>query len=344
VVQYTDALSPTVTVTAGDADTAGSALTATASGLPNGMALSVGSTAEGSRTWTVTGTADAAPGDYPVVVTVTDDTAIARTTSFTIRVSKEDVLETYIGGTLAFTATGSATVQLRATLRDNLDSTSGNVTNATVTFKAGGTTLCTVPVGLVLTDPTTGSANCNAVLPPGSQTITAEVGGYYTGTTSAQVVVTQPTGGYMLGNGHITPTASAGVHPADPASVVSFTFYASQGKKASTPTGDVVVQFPSGGRVLAIRSSGLESVGLTTNGRAEVRARAELLDVTDPSRPIFLGDRLTLQLAATDARPGGTGDSLAITLWDGNTLLFSSGWTGVRTQEINLSGGNLLAR
>ena len=44
VVQYSDALSPTVTVSASDPDTAGSGLTAVASGLPAGMTLAVGTT------------------------------------------------------------------------------------------------------------------------------------------------------------------------------------------------------------------------------------------------------------------------------------------------------------
>ena len=47
VVQYSDALSPTVTVSATDPDTAGSGLTAVASGLPTGMTLAVGTTSAG---------------------------------------------------------------------------------------------------------------------------------------------------------------------------------------------------------------------------------------------------------------------------------------------------------
>jgi Putative Ig domain len=153
-VQYSDALSPTVTITASDADTAGSGLTATASGLPAGMSLAVGSTSDedvrpGARTWTVTGTATAAPANYPVLVTVTDDAGISRTTSFTIIVSKEDAEPTYTGDMLAFTPVGggTTTAQLRATVRDSsvlsgtTDSAPGNVENATVTFKEGGTTL-----------------------------------------------------------------------------------------------------------------------------------------------------------------------------------------------------------
>jgi hypothetical protein len=31
-----------------------------------------------------------------------------------------------------------------------------------------------------------------------------------------------------------------------------------------------------------------------------------------------------------------------VTLWNGDTLVFSSDWTGAQTQELNLRGGNLV--
>ena len=62
-VQYSDAVSGTV-VEATDADSAGSALTATATGLPAGLSLADGTTSEHSRTWTLAGNVTAAPGTY----------------------------------------------------------------------------------------------------------------------------------------------------------------------------------------------------------------------------------------------------------------------------------------
>lgn len=77
-VTYGSALSPTVTISASDPDSNGSALTATAIGLPAGLSLAVGTTlADGSlpgiKTWTVDGKVTAAPGTYPVTVAVTDE-------------------------------------------------------------------------------------------------------------------------------------------------------------------------------------------------------------------------------------------------------------------------------
>jgi len=48
-------------------------------------------------------------------------------------------------------------------------------------------------------------------------------------------------------------------------------------------------------------------------------------------------------VTATDRGLLGSRDSLAITLWNGNVLLFSSDWTGAKTQELTLAAGNVLA-
>ena len=353
-VQYSDALAPTVTVTASDADTAGAALTAAASGLPAGLSLTVGSTSAdaarpGVRTWTVTGTTTAAPGTYPVLVTVTDDTGIARTTSFSIVVSKEDAEPTYTGDMLAFTPTGgsTATVVLRATVRDSsalpgtTDTAPGNVENATVTFKEGSTTLCTATVGLVASATTVGSANCTATLAVGAHTVSVEVGNYYTGDTSALVEVARPDGSFITGGGTLLATRSAGTHAANPGSETDFAFNVLYNKSGKNLSGHVTVQFESGTRVYQIRSTALDSLGLAGT-RADLRTKANLSDVTDPANPVSVGGGLTLQLTATDRGEPGSRDSLAITLWNGNTLLFSSDWTGTRTQELNLAGGNLV--
>ena len=339
VVQYSDALSPTVTVTATDADTAAADLTAVASGLPPGMTL----TPSGAATWTVTGATTAAPGDYPVVVAVTDSTGIARTTAFTIRVSAEDGALAYVGDTLAFSGGTTSTVQLRATLLDSPDGATGNVTNATVTFKEAGTTLCTAPAALLGPAATAGSATCSAVLPLGSHTITVEAGGYYTGAAAAVVRVSKADGSSFTGLGHLAPTRSAGSYPANPGSATTFAFTAGQSRNA--PSGLVLIQFNSGNRSYLITSTSVESLGEATNARtsqADLRAKATLFDVTDPFHPATVATGLTLQMTATDRDHLGSGDSLGITLWNGNTLMFSSDWTGAATAELTLAGGTLI--
>ncbi len=75
---------------------------------------------------------------------------------------------------------------------------------------------------------------------------------------------------------------------------------------------------------------------------ANFRSKANLTDVTDPLAPISLGGNLTLQVSMTDEGTPGSSDTIAVTLWDGNKLLFSSYWKGNKTDEQVLGGGNLV--
>ena len=130
-VQYSDAVSGTV-VEATDADSAGSALTATATGLPAGLSLADGTTSEHSRTWTLAGNVTAAPGTYTGSVTVTDGDGEAITKPLIVTVTPEDAVVTYLGDTLS-----SGKVLLRARLKDADDGAPGDIGKATVTFKRG---------------------------------------------------------------------------------------------------------------------------------------------------------------------------------------------------------------
>ena len=111
----------------------------------------------------------------------------------------------------------------------------------------------------------------------------------------------------------------------------------------------------AGGRSYAIRSSDLAQLGVSQEtpsgkecqdrdplcvGRADSRWTARLIDVTNPLKPTTVAGNLALQVAVTDKRDG-SGDSIAITLWDGNALLFSSSWTGSRTVEQLLAAGTI---
>jgi hypothetical protein len=44
----------------------------------------------------------------------------------------------------------------------------------------------------------------------------------------------------------------------------------------------------------------------------------------------------------TDNGSPGANDTIGITLWDGNNLLFSSEWNGAKTLEKQIDGGNLV--
>ncbi|WP_327025000.1 M12 family metallo-peptidase [Micromonospora sp. NBC_01739] len=350
-VQYSDALAPTVTIRATDGDTAGSALTASATGLPAGLVLTVGATSgadtrPGTRTWTVTGTTAAAPGDYPVTVTVTDGSGLVGNTAFTIRVTPENAAATWAGDTLVSTVTNGAagSALLRTVLRDSsvlpstTDTTAGDLRNATVTFTASGATLCTAAVQLLGTATTTGSAACTATLPAGTHTVTATVGGHYTGSTTATVRVAVSDGGFLTGGGHFTAGRSAGAYPADRNSKVSVELNAKPATSKKAASGKADIEFRSGGKTYTIKATTVAGGGITSAGkRADLRYQASLYD----SKGKLVASGLTLAVTVTDRGAPGRNDSVGLTLWQGGVLLSSSDWTGTGTGEVNLTGGNL---
>ncbi|MET8835842.1 M12 family metallo-peptidase [Micromonospora sp. NPDC004540] len=346
-VQYSDGLAPTVTVTATDADTVGAELTASAAGLPAGLSLAVSATSgagtPGTRSWTVTGATSAAPGDYPVTVTVTDGTGLVAATSFTIRVDAEDAAASWAGDTLV-TTDGAGRALLRAVVRDSAvlpgatDTTAGDIRNATVTFAEGGVPLCTGVLDLLGAASSSASASCEATLPAGSHTVTATVGGHYTGSTSAQVTVAASDGSFLTGEGALAAGRPAGRYPAATGSSVTVDLVAKAAQPAKSPTGSATIGFRSGGRNYEIRGTAVEGVGLTSSGgAAQVRYRASLVDRTGT----VVADGLTLAVTVTDHGAPGRSDSVGITLWQGGALLFSSDWTGAGTAEVRLTSGNL---
>jgi len=357
-VQYSDSLSPDVTVTATDPDSLGKNLSAAAVGLPAGMSLSVTSTTDdstlpGSRTWKVAGATTAAPGSYSVIVTVTDETGGAATTSVTIVVTKEDAEATYTGDMLAFTppSGSSATVLLRATVRDSsvvpsfADTAPGDIRNATVTFKEGATTLCgPFAAALINGDTTTGTASCLKSLSLGAHQIDVYVNNYYIGTTSGIVEVAQPNGSFITGGGYRTIGTSAGTYKADTGSRMNFGFNVTY-KNLKSFQGHVNIVFRKDGHTYQIKSTAIDSLGITPKpwgGVADFRSKANLTDVTNPLAPVSLGGNLTLQVTMTDKGEPGSSDTIGVTLWDGNKLVFSSEWTGAKTLEQFLGGGNLV--
>jgi hypothetical protein len=154
-----DALSTTPSITASSSSVDGSAITGTASGLPAGLSLTRGTSSAagvrpGTTEFTVTGTADVAPGSYPVTVTIGDGAAASKTVTFTVAVTKDAATLTYTGDTVE--ATGTRT--LSVTVADT-DATPGTPTG-TVAFtdQATGDALCTATIA-------SGVASCTFAAP-----------------------------------------------------------------------------------------------------------------------------------------------------------------------------------
>jgi hypothetical protein len=344
--QYSD--TPAVTINASDPDTPGPALSAVATGLPAGLSLVPSGTSDqdarpGLRTWTVAGNTTSAPGDYPVSVAVTDDTGIVSTTALTIRITPEDAEATYTGDALIF-ARDNAPVLLRATIRDGsvlpraTDTTPGDIRTATVSFVAGTQTLCTGTVGLLGTPTTDASASCTATLPLGVRTVSVVVGGNYTATAAGQISVTRSQDRLAIAAATLTETHSSGAFPADPGSRTAIALLVGHTRIGSTTTGLATATFQSGGRNYQIVSTTIDSFGTSTTHPTalNLRTRATLLDVTNPFHPSTVATSLTLRITATQP------NSLGITLFQDNRLLFSSNWTGATTAETPATTGALL--
>jgi hypothetical protein len=378
-VQYSDALDPTVTIAATDADSAGSALSAAASGLPEGLSLvtattSAGASLPGTRTWTVEGNVTDAPGTYPVTVSVTDDTDITRSTSFTIEVAPEDARSTYTGAHFASTmsvSSGLAAVTLSATVQDISatddaagDTAAGDIREATVTFvdrdRPGSPAIpgCEdLPVGLVSAgDTTTGTATCTWALDVGSAnsvspTVGIVVGDHYARDASADdtiVTVYRPLeSNFISGGGFLTLRTPAGLNAGDVDSKLNFGFSVGFNRAGKNLQGNVNIitrRTEADGVVhtYQIKANVLSSLAVRGQS-ATLNGRASVIDISDPAAPVPVDGNATLQLDLRDQ--GNDGDTLGVTLWDKRGgLWFASRWDGVRTLQQLLDGGDLRVR
>jgi len=79
-------------------------------------------------------------------------------------------------------------------------------------------------------------------------------------------------------------------------------------------------------------------------GTAQFSGKANVKDITNPLAPVSLNGNLTLNMTLTDKGEPGSSDTIGFTLWDGNTLVFSSNWSAAKTIEQILAGGNTQVR
>ena len=315
-VQYSDAVAGTV-VGATDADSPGSALTATASGLPAGLSLVESSTTEHGRAWSLAGTVTAAPGTYAGTVTVSDgDGEITK--PLTVTVTPEDATLAYVGDTLS-----SGSVLLRATVKDADDGAPGDLSKATVTFTEGSETLCGPLV------PSGGVVSCAVTLPPDSHTVDAVAGSHYTGATSATVVVAKPDDTKVTAAADLIVGSSAGTYAADAGSPLVLA--ADVRAKRGSINGVAQIAYLHGGKALRISVDRFQSLGTSADGtRAEFRASADVIDHSWLLWQRVVAREITLHVAVGERR------TVAISVWDGNTLLFSLPEQAIRSGVISV--------
>jgi hypothetical protein len=282
----------------------------------------------------------------------------------------ENASATYTGDLFVFASSvtsSSAAVTLRATIQDPpvsaTDPFQGDIRNATVTFVDRGNNnavlgTANLPVNLInASDSTTGSVFETVSLPINTTTGSTQytigiiVRNYYTDNNSAEdtvVTVSQPIAtGFITGGGNLVANASAGTYAATANTQENFGFNVKFNKSGTNLQGRFNTIVRHNGHDYQIKSTAMTSLGIfgTTQNQAQFDAKANLTDITNPNCPISLFGNLTLHVTMTDnGDPGNwtTPDTIGITLWNGTTLLFSSNWSGTKTVEQAIAGGNLV--
>ena len=343
------------------------------SGLPDGLSIAPG---VGAGTWSLSGRAVLPLGSYLVSLTVSDGRAEATATA-SIDVTAEDARTSFSGPTFAATTSLAATtavVPLSAVIRDISitdeaagNSTPGDIRTATVTFvdrDANDAVLCTA--ALTPTDPdepTLASAACSWTADVGSLdgrswTVGIVVGGNYEQNSSADdtvITVARPLNAVVSGGGYLRPDQSSGLYASAPGSRLNFGFTVKPGKGKNTPQGHLNIVIRRGASVYQVKSNALDSLtgSLCRSGpatpscpsRATFAGKATLRDITNPTDAVAMEGNATFQVVVVDAGEPGSADTIAITVWTkAGVVAYSSAWSGSRTIETGLAGGNIQVR
>lgn len=220
---------------------------------------------------------------------------------------------------------------------------------------AGNTQVGTVSHNLTLTVGSDGSVTRNIG-------IVIDNGYYFRNDQIDDVLVTvyQPNGDFITGGGHIVVTKSEGSMKADVGSKTNFGFNVKFNKTGKNLQGQLNFIFrrtESDGkvRVYQVKSNAMESLGVNiTNANSRTAnfvSRCNVTDVTNPLAPVSMGGNRKMYVTMVDNGEPGTNDVISFVLVDGNNdptilsnILYSSNWTGVKTEMMNLRGGNLVVR
>jgi hypothetical protein len=297
----------------------------------------------------------------------------------TLTIIQEDAVAYFTADCLVTTATATSTsapVTLTATIKDFTDGYPGDIRNATVTFYNLTTSseINTTPIAVSLVnsgDPTVGTvkydwtASINSNDPSVSYDILVIVKNYYTGTSYeaeaiGTVTIGRPGSGFITGGGYLVMSSSAGKYAGDNGTHENFGFNVKYNKAKTNLQGHIntIIRRKESDGVLHLyqvkgnamtslstkmttNSNGKESVGNPST--ATYTGKCNISDVTDPFNPISVEGACTMQCCMTDCGEPGNYDSIHFVVWDhGGAMVFSSNWTGTKTIEQVLTGGNLV--
>jgi hypothetical protein len=150
---------------------------------------------------------------------------------------------------------------------------------------------------------------------------------------------------FITGGGHINPTASGGSYISDVAKNVNFGFNVKWNKSNKNLLGKVNIIFRKGTQVYQIKSTSITSLSINSTDPCSKKAtfisKANLQNVTNPNlAPVSVLGNLDLQMDLVDnGEPGTNNDRIGISLFNGNTLVYSSNIPYNVT--LPLKGGNI---
>lgn len=352
-------------------------LTYEITGFVNGETTSV---VTGSPVISTSATQFSAPGEYPITIsagTLSTVNYYFSSVDGVYTIAPEDARVDYTGPGLVATAnaaSGIATITLRTTVQD-ISATSvaaddiypGDIRKAKVRFLNGGAVITgtdtdangwITPVLVNNSDLKTGVIVLNWTVNIGAETdkeyiISTEVTSFYTRSDdndNTLITVYKPTGDFITGGGYIiNPDNTAGTYAGDPGRKTHFGFNVKYNKSGKNLQGNIniLLRRTISGVVhtFLVKSNSMTSLGVNINNAAAKTAvfvsKVTMKDLTNPLSGYSKGG-LTLQINMTDRGEPGKSDAIAMSVYDGSMLLFSSNWTGTSTAETVLSGGNLL--
>jgi hypothetical protein len=315
-------------------------------------------------------------GDYDVTAAFAgDNTYAASTTTEDYDILKENAIVDYTGpefiSVYCPAATCSTTVLLSASVKDAVDGMPGDIRKARVKFYiVGGADISDwLTPGLVNpADTTVGVVSHSWVVPVpasasggASYSIGVKVDcnttpnpdeGNYVGNAYGTLAVSRSgLNEFITGGGHIKPTASNGQVPAGTGLKLNFGFNVKWNKSLKNLQGNVNIIYRTATNVYQIKATSMTSLSVNSaipcSKKAIFNSKANLLDITNPNiipQPVpGVPGGLTLQLILTDnGEPGINNDSIGVTLWNGNNLVFSSNWVSIQTLKLALNGGNIV--
>ncbi|MGZ3937078.1 MAG: T9SS type A sorting domain-containing protein, partial [Flavisolibacter sp.] len=280
----------------------------------------------------------------------------------------------------ATATSASAVVTLRANILDmtavdmSSDPNAGDIRNAKVMFvnrdSSNKPISGWIPVNTLVnaSDPKVGTVSFDWTVNLGNASdLETNVGiivgydGYYTrNNESDNVIVTvyQPNGDFITGGGFITNTKSVGSMKADLGSRTNFGFNVKFNKKSTNLQGNLNFIFRRTEadhiqHVYQVKSNAMQSLGVNATNlnrqTANFVSKGNITDITNPLSPIAMGGNKYMYVNMIDNGEPGTKDSISFVLVDGpadptilSNILYSSNWTGTRTDMMNLTGGNLV--